>query len=74
MCLSSSSGAAGGGGSASRWIAGVMLGEIAFRLLLCEGARVVLGRFVLLGAPLIAVGIVHGGSGELKRHQRHRRS
>lgn len=33
------------------------------RLPLREGARIVVGCFVLLGAPLIATGFVEGGSG-----------
>lgn len=33
------------------------------RLQLREGARVVVGCFVLLGAPVIAAGFVEGGSG-----------
>jgi type IV secretory pathway VirB2 component (pilin) len=33
------------------------------RLPLREGARIVVGCFVLLGAPVIAVGFVSGGSG-----------
>jgi type IV secretion system protein VirB2 len=63
----------------TRWIEGVMLGEIALgvcviavafigalmltgRLPLREGARVVIGCFVLLGAPVIAAGFSQSGS------------
>jgi type IV secretion system protein VirB2 len=40
-------------------IGGLML---AGRILLRDGMRVVIGCFVLLGAPVIAAGIVEGGS------------
>lgn len=36
------------------------------RLPLREGARVVVGCFVLMGAPVIAVGFVGGGNGVVK--------
>lgn len=36
------------------------------RLPLREGARIVVGCFVLLGAPVIAAGFVEGGSGVIE--------
>jgi type IV secretion system protein VirB2 len=63
----------------TRWIEGLLLGEVAVmlcvlavacigglmlagRLPLRGGMRVVVGCFVLLGAPVIATGFVQGGS------------
>ena len=75
---------AGGGApmvESTRWIEGILLGEIAIglcaiavaligalmltgRLPLREGMRVVVGCFVLLGAPVIASGLMRGSSGQ----------